>query len=91
LRYSACPPHRPSRLHLGCQIHQTWCAPGHLGAPVACSTRPIQNFLPGTMVAIVGVIWRMALPGRGLEPNATAVRCGRAGCEDEGRLRCASK
>src|SRR5262249_28697035 len=23
---------RPSRLHLGCQTHQTWCAPGHLGA-----------------------------------------------------------
>src|SRR5262249_21563801 len=27
---------------------------------VACSARPIQNFLPGTTVAIVGVIWRMA-------------------------------
>src|SRR5215471_15047310 len=34
LRYSAYPPHRPSCcLHLGCQTHQTWCAPGHLGAP----------------------------------------------------------
>src|SRR5262249_23922019 len=41
LRYSACPPHRPSCLHLGCQTHQTWCAPRHLGAApcqlVACS------------------------------------------------------
>jgi len=27
LRYSACPPHRPSCLHLGCQTRQTWCAP----------------------------------------------------------------
>jgi len=35
LRYSACPPHRPSCLHLGCQTHQTWCAPRHLEPPPA--------------------------------------------------------
>jgi len=69
LCYSACPPHRPSCLHLGCQTHQTWCAPGHLGA-APCSAHPIQNFLPGTTVAIVGAIWRMARPRAGLEPNA---------------------
>jgi hypothetical protein len=74
----------PSRLHLGFQTHphQTWCAPRHLGvvgrlfsAPnsklFAGSARPIQNFLPGTTVAIVGVSFgRMARPGRRLEPNA---------------------
>src|SRR5262249_22790546 len=37
---------------------------------VACSARPIQNVLPGITVAIVEVIWRMAAPGRRLEPNA---------------------
>ena len=86
LRYSACRPHRTSCLHLGCQTHQTWrAAPCQLAA---CSAPPIQNSSPGTTVAIVGA-WHA--PGRRLEPNARAVRCGRAGCEGEGRLRCASK
>ena len=41
-------------------------SPGHLGA-APCSAHPIQNFLPGTTVAIVGVSFgRMARP----EPNA---------------------
>jgi hypothetical protein len=75
LRYSACPPHRPSCLHLGCQTHQTWCAPGHLGA-APCSAHPIQNFLPGTKVAIVRVIWRMARPraAPGTECEGCALR-----------------
>src|SRR5215470_3328759 len=68
LSYSACPPHPPSCLHLGSQTHQTWCAPGHLGA-APCSAHPIQNFLPGTKVAIVRVIWRMARPRAALEPD----------------------
>ena len=94
-RYSARPPHRPSRLHLGCQTHQTWCAPRHLGAAlcqlVACSVPPIQNFLPGTTVAIVGVVWAQgtSLGGHGtIGTKHEAVRCGRAGCEGVGRLRC---
>ena len=57
---------RPSCLHLARQTHQTWCAPGHLGA-APCSAHPIQNFLPGTTVAIVGA-WHA--PGRRLEPHA---------------------
>ena len=55
---------RPSRWHLGCQSHQTWCAPEHLGA-APCSAHPIQNFLPGTTVAIVGVrLGAWHAPGR---------------------------
>src|SRR5262245_21904841 len=78
---------RPSRLHLGCQSHQTWCAPGHLGA-APCSAHPIQSFLPGTTVAIVGVVWAHGTPQGGGGTECEAVRCGRAGCEDVGRLRC---
>ena len=43
-------------------------SPGHLGA-APCSAHPIQNFLPGTTVAIVGAIWRMARPRAALEPD----------------------
>ena len=65
----------PPRLHLGCQTHQTWCAPGHLGA-APCSAHPIQNFLPGTKVAIVRAIWRMARPrtAPGTECEGCALR-----------------
>src|SRR5262249_47336061 len=58
---------------------------------VACSAHPIQNFLPGTTVAIVGAIWAHGTPQGGAGTEREAVRCGRAGCEHEGRLRCASK
>ena len=44
LRYSACPPHRPSCLDLGCQTHQTWRAPRHLGAASSPNWSPVQNF-----------------------------------------------
>src|SRR5215467_8843008 len=90
LRYSACPPHRPSCLDLGCQTHQTWCAPRHLGAApcqlVACAlSAPNSKLFAWTTVAIVGA-WHA--PGRRLEPYVRAVRCGRAGCDGEGRLCC---
>ena len=78
---------RPSRWHLGCHSHQTWCAPGHLGA-APCSAHPIQNLLPGTTVAIVGVVWAHGTPQGGGGTECEAVRCGRAGCEGVGRLRC---
>src|SRR5215813_3408787 len=88
LRYSACPPHRPSCLHLGCQTHQTWCAPRHLGAApcqlVACSARPIQNFRMDYGCNRRRMARRRAAPGTACE----AVRCSRAGCEAEGRLCC---
>src|SRR5262249_18031368 len=68
-------PSPPAFLHLGSQTHQTWCAPGHLGA-APCSAHPIQNFLPGTKVAIVRVIWRMARPraAPGTECEGCALR-----------------
>src|SRR6516165_1055393 len=78
---------RPSRLHLGCQSHQISCASGLLGA-VACSARPIQNFLPGTTVAIVGVVWAHGTPQGDGGTECEAARCGRAGCKGAGRLRC---
>ncbi len=47
---------------------------------VACSARPIQNFLPGTTVAIVESFGRMARPRAAPGTECEAVRCGRAGC-----------
>src|SRR6516165_3191155 len=48
LRYSARLPQRLSRLHLGCQTHQTYCFPGHLlSRPqpwVACCAHQVQSF-----------------------------------------------
>jgi len=35
LRYSVRPPQRPSRLHLGCQTHQTYCFPTSSEPPTA--------------------------------------------------------
>jgi len=53
-----------------------WCAPGHLGA-APCSAHPIQNFLPGTMVAIIGDVWAHGTPqGGGGNPNARLCVCG---------------
>src|SRR5215472_17649538 len=42
LRYSAYPPHRPSCLHLGCQTHQTWCAPD-ISEPPRANWSPVQR------------------------------------------------
>src|SRR5262245_60589986 len=42
LRYSACPPHRPSCLHVGCQTHQTWCAPD-ISEPPRANWSPVQR------------------------------------------------
>src|SRR5262249_35254096 len=49
---------------------------------VACSAHPIQNFLPGTKVAIVRVIWRMARPraAPGTECGGCALRSRRLCC-----------
>src|SRR6516165_8143541 len=44
LRYSACPPHRPSCLDLDCQTHRTWRAPRHHGAASSPNWSPVQNF-----------------------------------------------
>jgi hypothetical protein len=33
----------PSRLHLGCQTHQTWCAPRHFGAVPSPNGSPVQR------------------------------------------------
>ena len=44
LRYSARPPHRTSCLHLARQTHQTWCAPGHLGAPSPVQRTQFRTF-----------------------------------------------
>jgi hypothetical protein len=48
LRYSARPPHRPSRLHLGCQTHQTYWFRTSSEPPrlplVAWCTHQVQNF-----------------------------------------------
>ena len=85
LRYSACPPHRPSCLDLGCQTHQTWCAPtswsclqiGRLfklfAVNYGCNRK--SPLVHGT-------------PQGGGGTECEAVRCGRAGCEGAGRLRC---
>ena len=91
LRYSACPPHRPSCLHLGCQTHQTWCAP-RTSRSRQLSRAPNSKLFAGHY----GCNRRSHLGaqhalGRRMEPIGTeceAVRCGRAGCEGEGRLRC---
>src|SRR5262245_11886358 len=59
---------------------------------VACLAHAIQNFLPGTAVAIVGVIWRMARPRATPGTECEAVRCGRAGCVAvEGKPGCVAK
>src|SRR5262249_43145459 len=85
LRYSACPPHRPSCLDLGCQTHQTWCAPtswsclqiGRLfklfAVNYGCNRK--SPLVHGT-------------PRGGGGTECEAVRRGRAGCEGAGRLRC---
>src|SRR5262245_36860041 len=48
LRYSARPPQRPSRSHLGYQIHQTYCLPTSSEPPpppsVACCAHQVQSF-----------------------------------------------
>ena len=99
LLYSARPPHRPSCLHLGCQTHQTWCAPRHLGAA------PSSNWSPVQRAQFTTFCWQLRLQswesfGRTARPRAAhgaigteceAVRCGRVGCKGEGRLRCDSK
>src|SRR5262249_39429536 len=42
-----------------------------------CSAHPIQNFLPGTTVAIVGVVWAHGTPqGGGGNSNARLCVCG---------------
>src|SRR5262249_13311191 len=51
LRYSAHPPQRPSRLHLGCQTHQTYCFRTSSEPPrlplVAWCTYQVQNLCRG--------------------------------------------
>jgi hypothetical protein len=58
----------------------------NIAAP--CSAHPVQNFLPGATVAIVGAVWSHGTPQGGAGTGCEAVRCGRAGCEGVGRLRC---
>src|SRR5215467_11444395 len=87
LRYSACPPHRPSCLDLGCQTHQTWRAPDILGPPPALIGRLFKTFAVN-----YGCNRERPLahgtPQGGGGTECEAVRCGRPGCEGVGRLRC---
>src|SRR5262249_24523535 len=60
LRYSARPPQRPSRSHLGYQIHQTYCLPTSSEPPpprsVACCAHEVQKFDLDQKVLVPGPV-----------------------------------
>jgi hypothetical protein len=88
---------RSSRLHLGCQTHQTCSLPRIISEPppdgstaevlLIGSAQPNSKRLPGTTVAPYPQGTSYDGTWNRLEPNAR--RCvRRAGCEGEGRLHC---
>jgi hypothetical protein len=85
LRYSARPPQRPSRLHLGCQTHQTYCFRTSSEPPrlplVAWCTHQVQSAdLPQTF--LVPGYRAMASTNKSLAQMNTTQDVGRAteGC-----------